>query len=244
MDMTSRVAIVTGASRGIGAATARHLGACGAHVVVNYHTKGDLAQAVVDSIVDSGGRAEALCFDVSDEAAVKAAIGDIVARHGRIDCLVNNAGISQNGLMLRFRVADYDRIMDANLKSAFLCASYCIRYMAKRRYGRIVNLSSVVGMGGNTGQAVYAASKAGIIGLTKSLAKEFASRGILVNAIAPGMIDTDMTGDLDIEKAGIHIPLKRKGRPEEVASAIVFLCSDMSSYMTGQIMVVDGGMYT
>ncbi|MCD6571571.1 MAG: 3-oxoacyl-[acyl-carrier-protein] reductase [Deltaproteobacteria bacterium] len=243
IDLSGQLAIVTGASRGIGAAIARLLGACGAHVVINYKTNESSAIKVMEMIKASGGSAEVAGFDVTDEDEVKVSIKSIVENHGKIDILVNNAGISKDGLILRVRSSDWDDIINTSLKGAFLCTSNVVRYMIKARYGRIINISSVVGLGGNAGQGAYAAAKSGLIGLTKSLTKELGPRGILVNAVAPGFIDTDMTKDADHKSVVAMIPLGRVGLPEDVAGVVLFLCSEIGSYVTGQVIVVDGGLY-
>ena len=243
IDLSPQVALVTGASRGIGACVAKALGRAGAHVIVNYLKNEGLAQDVVRSILSSGGSAEALGFDISDEAAVGKAMDDVVTRHGRIDILINNAGISKDALFLRVKPEMLNEMIDINLKGAFFCTFHAARYMIKQRCGRIVTVSSIVGLGGNAGQSVYAMTKAGLIGMTKSFSKELGPRGIRVNAVAPGLVDTDMTEDIDREAIIKEIPLRKTGRPEEVAGAILFLCSELSSYITGQVIVVDGGLY-
>ncbi|MEN6476026.1 MAG: 3-oxoacyl-[acyl-carrier-protein] reductase [Syntrophaceae bacterium] len=243
LDLNAQVAVVTGASRGIGAAIARELAGAGAYVVVNYHTHAAGAQAVVDDIKARGGQAEALGFDVADNQVVKDCFKDLIERHGHVDILINNAGIAKDNLLLRFKSEDFDQVVQTNLKGAFICAFHASRYMLKQRHGRIVNISSVVGLGGNAGQAIYAATKAGLIGLTKSLAKELGSRGILVNAIAPGLIETDMSRSVELKALEGSIPLERIGRPQDVAGAALFLCSDLSAYITGQVIIVDGGLY-
>ena len=219
------------------------LASSGAHVVVNYHVQAAMAQAVVDDITAHGGRAEAMAFSVTDDQAVKTCFKNIIDRHGHIDILVNNAGIAKDNLLLRFKPEDFDQVVQTNLKGAFICAFHASRSMLKQHGGRIVNISSIVGLGGNAGQAVYSASKAGLIGLTKSLAKELGSRGILVNAVAPGLIATDMTKTLDEKALGETIPLARIGHPEDVAGAVLFLCSELGAYITGQVIIVDGGLY-
>ncbi|HQP31998.1 MAG TPA: 3-oxoacyl-[acyl-carrier-protein] reductase [Deltaproteobacteria bacterium] len=243
LALDDQVAVVTGASRGIGAAIARGLAGAGAYVAVNYHTHAAEAHAVVEDIRAHGGQAEAVGFDVSDDQAVKDCFKDLAQRHGHIDILVNNAGIAKDNLLLRFKGDDFDQVVQTNLKGAFICAFHASRSMLKQHRGRIINISSVVGLGGNAGQAVYAATKAGLIGLTKSLAKELGSRGILVNAIAPGLIETDMSSGVDMKALEGNIPLGRIGRPQDVAGAALFLCSDLSAYITGQVIIVDGGLY-
>jgi 3-oxoacyl-[acyl-carrier protein] reductase len=239
-----RVALVTGASRGIGRAIAVTLATRGAIVVAA--ARGDNAAETVAAIVAAGGRAEAATLDVTDGTAVAATVGQLLDRHGRLDILVNNAGITRDQLMLRMKRDDWDAVLATNLTAAFTCTQAVLRSMVKQRSGRIVNVSSVVGQSGNAGQANYAASKAGLIGLTKSLALEVASRGITVNAVTPGLIDTDMTRALS---AGAHedwaarIPLQRLGAPGDVASAVAFLASDEASYITGHVLAVNGGMY-
>ncbi len=244
IDLKGQVALVTGASRGIGAAIAAGLGSCGAHVIVNYRGNREMAEGVAFSIRDAGGQAEALGFDITNEDQVKHAFQDIMGRHGRIDILVNNAGVSRDSLLLRVKTADIDEMLSTNLKGSFFCSFHASRYMLKQKKGRIINVSSIVGIGGNPGQGIYAATKAGLIGFTKSLAKELGSKGILVNAVAPGFVETDMTRGMDIGSYAEQIPLKRIGSPADVAGCVVFLCSELSSYVTGQVLVVDGGLYT
>jgi 3-oxoacyl-[acyl-carrier protein] reductase len=242
--MEGRVALVTGASRGIGRAIAVKLARAGATVVAA--ARGTNADSTVDEIAGHGGRAEAAALDVTDDAAVAAAIAGIMERHGKIDILVNNAGITRDQLVLRMKRDDWDAVLATNLTAAYTCAQAVLKPMVKQRYGRIVNVTSVVGQSGNAGQANYAASKAGLIGLTKSLALEVASRNITVNAVAPGLIDTDMTRAIS---GGAHddwaarIPLKRIGTADDVAAAVAFLASDAASYITGQVLAVNGGMY-
>ena len=239
-----RVALVTGASRGIGRAIAARLAASGALVVAA--ARGENAADAVAAIVAAGGRAEAVGLDVTDADAVSAAVAGVLARHGRIDVLVNNAGITRDQLMLRMKRDDWDAVLATNLTAAFTCIQAVLRPMVKQRSGRIINVSSVVGQSGNAGQANYAASKAGLIGLTKSLALEVASRNITVNAVTPGLIDTDMTRAIS---AGAHdewaarIPLQRLGTAADVAGAVAFLASDEASYITGHVLAVNGGMY-
>ena len=242
--MEGRVALVTGASRGIGRAVAIALAARGATVVAA--ARGDHAAGTASEIGGLGGRAEAAALDVTDEAAVHALVADIVSRHGRIDILVNNAGITRDQLMLRMKREDWDAVIATNLTAAYGCAQAVLKPMVKQRAGRIVNLTSVVGQSGNAGQVNYAASKAGLIGFTKALALEVASRNITVNAVAPGLIDTDMTRAISKdahEDWAARIPLKRLGTPEDVAAAVVFLASDEAAYITGHVLAVNGGMY-
>jgi len=244
IDLGTQVALVTGASRGIGAATAKTLAAAGAHVIVNYRTNDDKAREVVESIHSEGGSAESMRFDISVEAEVGKAFGEIMAVHQRIDILVNNAGISKDALFLRIRPEMVNEMIDVNLKGSFFCTFHAARYMIKQRRGKIVTVSSIVGLGGNPGQSVYATTKAGLIGMTKSFAKELGPRGIRVNAIAPGLVDTEMTEGMDKGAIINDIPLRKIGSPDEVAGVILFLCSDLSAYITGQVVVVDGGLYT
>jgi 3-oxoacyl-[acyl-carrier protein] reductase len=243
-DLTGKIAIVTGASRGIGRGIAAALASRGATVVAA--ARGDNAAATASAIVASGGRAEAAAVDVTDTAAVEALVSGALERHGRIDLLVNNAGITKDQLMLRLKREDWDAVIATNLTSAFTCSQAVLRPMIKQRAGRIVMISSVVGQSGNAGQANYAASKAGLIGFTKSLAREVASRNITVNAIAPGMIQTEMTqamGEKAREQWAAVIPLGRPGTVADVAAAVCFLASDEAGYITGQVLAVNGGMY-
>ena len=209
--------------------------------------RGDHAQSVVDAIVTGGGRAEVLSLDVTDAAAVEAAIGEIVARHGRIDIVVSNAGITRDQLLLRMKRDDWDAVLHTNLTAAFALCQAALKPMLRQRSGRIVAISSVVGQMGNAGQANYAASKAGLIGFCKSMAREVGSRGITVNVVAPGLIETDMTRGLTDDTRGdweTRIPLGRLGTPADVAHAVCFLASDEASYITGHVLAVNGGMYT
>jgi 3-oxoacyl-[acyl-carrier protein] reductase len=244
--LDSKVALVTGGSRGIGRAISVALGKLGAHVVVNFAGNEAAARETVAAVLAVGSTAEAKQFDVSDEEAVQAAFKEIEGAGKRIDILVNNAGIALDQLLLRVKKDEIDRTFATNLAGTLFCAKAAMRGMMRAKSGRIINLSSVVAEAGNPGQAVYAASKAGIIGLTRTLAREYASRGITVNAVAPGFIDTDMTASLpEAAQKGIvdQTPLGRVGRPEEVAAAVVFLASDEASYITGQTLRVNGGMY-
>ena len=244
VTMEGRVALVTGASRGIGRAIAVALARRGATVVAA--ARADNAAAVAAEIHGNGGRAEAASLDVTDDRAIGALVEDLVARLGRLDILVNNAGITRDQLMLRMKRDDWDAVLTTNLTAAYALSQAALKPMLKQRAGRIVNITSVVGQAGNAGQANYAASKAGLIGLTKALALEVASRNITVNAVAPGLIDTDMTRAVSAGAQtdwASRIPLKRLGTPEDVAAAVVFLASDEAAYITGHILAVNGGMY-
>lgn len=243
--LRDKVAIVTGASRGIGRAIAIELAAQGATVVVNYNGSEDKAKEVLDVIVNAGGSGIIYQCNVSDFGACDTFFKDVLQEFGRIDILVNNAGITRDGLLMRMSEADYDQVLDTNLKGTFNCMRFVNRVMLKQRSGRIINISSVSGVLGNAGQANYSASKAGVIGLTKSVAREVASRGITVNAVAPGFIETDMTEVLSEtvkEAATKQIPLGTFGQVQDVADAVTFLASDKASYITGQVIHVDGGM--
>jgi 3-oxoacyl-[acyl-carrier protein] reductase len=243
-DLTGKVAIVTGASRGIGRAIAETLAARGASVLVA--ARGDNAAAAAEAIRQAGGRAEAVTLEATDAASVNAMIAGALDRYGRIDVLVNNAGIARDQLMLRMKRDDWDQVIDTNLTAAFSCVQAVLRPMIKQRSGRIISISSVVAQMGNAGQANYAASKAGLIGLSKAVAREVASRGITVNVVTPGLIETDMTKAIP-EKAQADwtsaIPLGRLGTPQDVAAAVCFLASDEAAYITGQVLAVNGGMY-
>ena len=240
-----KVAVVTGASRGIGRAIALELGRRGNFVVVNYNGSAEKAEAVKQEIEAARVEACAMQCDVSDYGACEAFMKDVIKEYKRIDILVNNAGVTRDGLLMQMKEEDFDTVVDTNLKGAFHTIRFAARQMLKQRSGRIINLSSVVGLRGNGGQVNYSASKAGIIGLTKSAAKELASRGITVNAIAPGFIETEMTAVLPEEtKAATlkEIPLQKFGKPEDVAQAAAFLASEEAAYITGQVLCVDGGM--
>jgi 3-oxoacyl-[acyl-carrier protein] reductase len=241
--LDGQIALVTGASRGIGRAVALALAEAGAEVVVNYSSSPDAADAVVSEIKGSGGQAYALQANVADEEAVNGLIKTVIERSGRIDVLVNNAGITRDGLLMRMKTEDWQSVINLNLSGVFLCTRAVARPMLKQKSGRIINITSVVGLMGNAGQSNYAAAKAGVVGFTRSTAKEMASRGITVNAVAPGFIATDMTKDLDAEGILAAIPLGRFGTPEQVAGAVRFLASDpAAAYITGQVLQVDGGM--
>jgi 3-oxoacyl-[acyl-carrier protein] reductase len=243
-DLSGKVALVTGASRGIGHGIATMLAARGAHVVAA--ARSNHADATVSAIKEAGGAAEVATVDVGDRGAVEQMIAATLERHGRIDILVNNAGITRDQLLLRMKQDDWDEVMKTNLTGAFLCAQAVIRPMIRQRGGRIVSVSSVVGQAGNAGQANYAASKAGLIGFSRALAREVASRGITVNVVAPGLIDTEMTRAISEKAHGdwaAQIPLGRLGATTDVAAAVCFLVSDEASYITGQVLAVNGGMY-
>lgn len=241
--LRGKVAIVTGASRGIGRATALALAAEGAQVVVNYASSQESAEKVVAEIAAMGSEAIALAADVSKADQVDALVNAVMDKWGRIDVLVNNAGITRDTLLLRMKPEDWQAVIDLNLTGVFLCTRAISKIMLKQRSGRMINITSVAGQMGNPGQANYSAAKAGVIGFTKTVAKELASRGITVNAVAPGFIATDMTSDLKSQEILNFIPLGRYGQPEEVAGLICFLAADpAAAYITGQVMNVDGGM--
>lgn len=245
MTLVGKVALVTGGSRGIGRAIALKLAENGADVAINYAGNTAAAEEVKAAIEQMGRKALLIQCNVADTDGVQAMVNQVVKELGRLDILVNNAGITRDGLLMRMKEADWDDVMNTNLKGVYNCSKAVMRTMMKQKSGRIVNMASVVGEMGNAGQANYAAAKAGVIGFTKSLAKEVASRGITVNAIAPGFIATDMTRVLsDDQKAEMArtIPLGRAGQPEDVANAVLFLASEGAAYITGQVLNVDGGM--
>jgi 3-oxoacyl-[acyl-carrier protein] reductase len=241
--LRGQVAIVTGASRGIGRAIARELAKVGASVVVNYASSSQAAEEVVSEITQAGGSAIVLSADVSKAEQVDALVSAVTEKFHRIDILVNNAGITRDTLLLRMKPEDWQAVIDLNLTGVFLCTRAVSKIMLKQRSGRIVNITSVAGQMGNPGQANYSAAKAGVIGFTKTVAKEFASRSITVNAVAPGFIATDMTSNINAEEILKYIPLGRYGQPEEVAGMVRFLAADpAAAYITGQVFNVDGGM--
>ena len=243
MSLNGKTALVTGASRGIGRAIALRLAEDGANVAVIYAGSADKAEAVVDEITALGVNAKAYRCNVADSAAVNETVKAVTNDLGKIDILVNNAGITRDGLMLRMKDEDFDAVLDTNLKGAFNMIRACYSGFIRKKSGRIINISSVSGIMGNAGQANYSASKAGVIGLTKSVARELASRGITCNAVAPGFIQTDMTENLGDNNPLLNsIPLGRMGKPEDIAAAVAFLASDSAAYITGEVLKVDGGM--
>ncbi|MBE5958267.1 MAG: 3-oxoacyl-[acyl-carrier-protein] reductase [Lachnospiraceae bacterium] len=243
--LEGKVAIVTGASRGIGAATAKKLAGSGAMVIINYCGSAEAASQVEYEIEQLGGVAKSVQCDISDYEKCKEFVDCIYKEYGQIDILINNAGVTRDGLLIGMDEDDFDKVIDTNLKGTFNCMKFVSKYMIKKRSGSIINISSVSGIMGNPGQVNYSASKAGIIGMTKSAAKELAARNIRVNAVAPGFVESNMTDKLPQsvkDEAGKHISLGRFGKPEEIANAVAFLAGDESSYITGQVISVDGGM--
>lgn len=243
--LTGKVALVTGAGRGIGKAIALKLSSLGAAIVINYRSSEKEAKELIDEITDLGGKAEAVQGDVSKIKDVEKVVKFAAEKFGKLDILVNNAGITKDTLLLRMKEEDFDKVIEVNLKGVFNCTKHASSIMLKQKSGKIINISSVIGLAGNAGQANYAAAKAGIIGFTKSVAKELGARGITVNAVAPGFIATDMTEVLSHkikEKLIENIPLRKLGSPEDVANLVAFLASDNANYITGQVINVDGGM--
>jgi len=244
-DLDGQVAVVTGSSRGIGRAIALELGAHGCRVVVNYHQNQDAAQEVAKLVREQGSEAVVQAADVSIAEQAQKLIDTAVSTFGSLDILVNNAGVNRDGLSMRMPEADWDAVLDTNLKSAFLCCKAAQRSMLRKRYGRIINIGSVAGLVGNAGQVNYASAKAGLVGLTKALARELAPRSITVNLVAPGYVSTEMTAKLPeelMQKIIASIPLQRLAQPEEIAKAVVFLASPAAGYITGQVLTVDGGI--
>ncbi len=245
MLLDGKVAMVTGASRGIGRSVAIALAKAGAKVIINYAGNVVAAQEVKDLIEAAGGQSMIVQADVASDEAVAAMVKDTMDAFGQIDILVNNAGITRDNLLMRMKEGDWDAVMNTNLKGVFVCTKAVSRVMMKQKSGKIINMTSVVGIMGNAGQSNYAAAKAGVIGFTKSMAKELATRGITVNAVAPGFINTDMTAVLSDQlkdELATKIPVGRLGNPEDVAAAVLFLVSDAANYITGQTLNVDGGM--
>lgn len=243
--LDGKIAVVTGASRGIGRAIALRFGLEGATVIVNYNGSEEKALQVVKEIEEKGGKAEAIACNVSDYEACGAFLEGVIKKYGKLDILINNAGITRDNLLMKMSEEEFDAVINTNLKGVFNCMKHVSRQMIKQRDGRIINISSVSGILGNAGQANYCAAKAGVIGMTKSFAREAASRGITVNAIAPGYIQTDMTDVLSdsVKEATLNqIPMRRFGTPEDIAAAAVFLASEPAGYITGQVISVDGGM--
>jgi len=247
MDFNGKVALITGSSRGIGKSIAKDLASKGAFVIINYASNEQAAQSVKDEIESKGGKCEIRGFDVSSYSQVNNEIDSIVKDHGELNFLVNNAGITRDTLLMRMKEEDWDAVINVNLKGVFNCTKAASKYMVKQKSGRIVNISSVVGEMGNPGQSNYSATKAGIIGFTKSVSRELASRNITVNSIAPGFIETDITSGLSDKVKEYYlgqIPLSRFGSPEDVSGVVSFLLSDAASYITGEVIRVNGGMYT
>lgn len=246
MNLEGKIAVVTGGSRGIGRAICLRLASMGAFVYINYVSRSTAAEETAALIKESGGRAAVLGFDVADGAAVQSAFKRMVNESGSVDILINNAGITRDGLLARMKEDDWDAVIDTNLKGAFLCAKAASREMMKKKWGRIVNISSVSGVAGNPGQANYSAAKAGLLGFTRAMAREYASRNITVNSVAPGYIETEMTAQLTEEvrqQIKKEIPLAAFGRVEDVAGAVAYLVSEDGCYVTGQTLHVNGGMY-
>ncbi|AUD62752.1 3-oxoacyl-[acyl-carrier-protein] reductase [Tenericutes bacterium MO-XQ] len=245
MNLQNKVAIVTGGAAGIGRTISLELAKNGAKVVINYRSSETKALELVEEIKQLGSEALAVKADISDFNQAKALVEEAVKAFGKLDILVNNAGITQDQLLLRMQEEQFDQVIDTNLKGSWNMAKHAARPLLKSEAGRIINISSIIGLIGNVGQTNYSASKAGMIGLTKSLAKEFGTKGVTANAICPGFIETEMTKNLDpkfVEAYLNNIPLKRLGQPQDVANAVLYLASDLASYMTGQVLVVDGGM--
>lgn len=246
MSLDGKTAVVTGGSRGIGRAVCLRLASMGAFVYINFVSGEAAAQETKEMIEQAGGKASIIGFNVSDSSQVDSAFKEMIKDRGSVDILVNNAGITKDGLMARMKESDWDDVLTTNLKGSFLCAKAAARSMMKKRWGRIVNITSVIGFAGNAGQVNYSAAKAGMVGLTKSIAKELSTRNITVNGVAPGYIVTDMTNSLSEEiqeSIKKEIPLGTLGTPEDVAGAVAYLASDDAGYVTGQVMHVNGGMY-
>jgi 3-oxoacyl-[acyl-carrier protein] reductase len=245
-ESIQKAIVVTGGSRGIGRAVCEALAGPDMLVLFNYNRAAAEAEKTTELVAAAGGQAVGLQMDVADESQVKAFFDEVLSRAGRVDVLVNNAGVTRDGLLVRMQAAQWDAVLDTNLKGAFHCTKFAAKAMMKQRYGRIINITSVVGVAGNPGQANYVAAKAGIIGLTKAVARELASRNITANAVAPGFVETDMTRDLPEKTKDAmmtQIPLGRPARADEVAAAVAFLASDQAAYITGQVLHVNGGMY-
>lgn len=245
MTLSKKNALITGGSRGIGRAIAIELSRQGINIIITYNSSEEKALEVIKEVENNGVKGLAVKVDVSSEEDVKNMMKTIKNQFDSVDILVNNAGVTKDNLLLRMKTEEWDKVMDTNLKGVYLCTKAVARGMMKKRYGKIINIASVVGISGNAGQGNYSASKAGVIGFTKSIAKELGSRGITVNGVAPGFVETDMTEVLseDIKKHSLNmIPLKRFGKPEDIANVVVFLCSEKADYITGQIINVDGGM--